>query len=664
MNGVPGIFDSTSHSAQMRAVSVDIGHRYQVLKFLGHGANSTVWQAVDRQCGVDVAVKRYVPAVGDRAGNFYREVKTLLRLRSSRIAALLNLFEASSGARYLFLDYCPGGTLRAALNGARRHGDRCSPDRAFEIAGQLAEALSDAHREGVIHRDVKPENVLFDVRENRPLAGTAKAKLVDFGIAGLSRSVVLHAALSGTDISGTPAYMAPEQFAGCSTPFSDWYSLGVVLFELLHGRRPFEGGIPELAKQHLYTEPVFHACLDGRQVEILASLLSKDPEDRTAGRVGLLGWRDSGDPPSTTFPPAHRNSNAITARYLAKFGSGQTRISIPDHATTGRHCVGKSVCCLTVSRDCGPAYLVGSAVGIWRFRAADGSPQGVWASSPANAIAVDAVGGVWLASTNRVEHRSGDEPAPWRQFALLPEPILALAPSMDGRRCAALTNRALYGFDSRGGAWAWRSPLTCLGLTARTIDPGILRAVDSGGWLVARSGDEPAVLSIDPRGKLVHATPLPGACRELESHASDRGWLTLLEVSGESRLAFIHPESRSIGYEGRLPNLRCATSNFDATIYAIDARGELLRRTRRTAESGCPLERSAIASWRSHGPIIPSDAVPRSMVATADSVACLADYKSASWIFWWKPTVRDVTTNVSNVGAREVLGLASHEEIQ
>lgn len=182
------------------------------------------------------------------------------------------------GEYYIAMEYVPGGTLKDRIVGEGPLG----LDETIAVAGQLADALSAAHAKGVVHRDIKPHNVL--------LAGGGIVKVADFGIARAASSPSVTAA---SVILGTAAYMSPEQAKGePATPESDLYSLGVVLYEMLTGRVPYEAQTPvAVAVKHVSepprlpseTNPHVPAGLN----DITAKLLAKKPEDRYASAAAV-----------------------------------------------------------------------------------------------------------------------------------------------------------------------------------------------------------------------------------------------------------------------------------------------------------------------------------------------------------------------------------------
>jgi serine/threonine-protein kinase len=210
-------------------------------------------------------------------------LRALFRLSHARVVRIVNLMEAPGGARHLILEYCPGGSLRVHLSRARRAGRRCPPPRARELGRQLADGLAAAHALGLAHRDLKPENVLFDAAGPGLYGGTAGVKLADFGLAkALRADPPPDGALPS--ISGSPAYMAPEQFTGACHAASDLYALGVILYELLHGAPPFAGGPGELARHHLYDPPAIDPHVRPEWRALLAELLAKEPAARPSAR--------------------------------------------------------------------------------------------------------------------------------------------------------------------------------------------------------------------------------------------------------------------------------------------------------------------------------------------------------------------------------------------
>jgi eukaryotic-like serine/threonine-protein kinase len=220
-----------------------LGGRYRIGALLAAGGMGEVWAARDLLLDRPVAVKVLGGALaGDgRAGErLRREARAAGRLDHPNIARVLDLGE-HDGRPYLVMELLEGESLAARIDRA----GPMAPAEAARVVAAVADALQAAHSAGVVHRDVKPGNVF--------LTSGGEVKVLDFGIA----SAAGEAALTTGDLLGTAAYLAPERALGRpATPAADLYSLGVVLYELLAGRRPFEGGSDiELAMAQVNARP-------------------------------------------------------------------------------------------------------------------------------------------------------------------------------------------------------------------------------------------------------------------------------------------------------------------------------------------------------------------------------------------------------------------------
>jgi eukaryotic-like serine/threonine-protein kinase len=202
---------------------------YQLLEHLGAGGMAEVYRAHDPRLGRDVALKLVRPALLGRdpqaLERFTREARTLARLNHPQIVAVFDYGE-HEGRPYLVLDYVAGGTLKTLPR-------PLDVQTAASLLAPIAHALAYAHGEGVIHRDVKPANILLRASQ-RPL-------LSDFGIAQLIAGDGQSNLTGSGMVVGTPQYMAPEQWHGKAVPASDCYALGVVFYELVTGQLPFSG---------------------------------------------------------------------------------------------------------------------------------------------------------------------------------------------------------------------------------------------------------------------------------------------------------------------------------------------------------------------------------------------------------------------------------------
>ncbi len=206
-----------------------LGGRYRLVELLGQGGMATVYRATDAQLGRDVAVKVLRPEYGrdpDFIARFRLEAQSVASLSSPNIV-IVHDFGMDTAGPYIVMDLVPGEDLATVL---RRVGT-LPPTQAARIASEVARALAAAHARGIVHRDIKPGNIL--------LAKDGRVLVTDFGIARALAEAQM--TLPGMTM-GSVQYMSPEQARGePATERSDIYSLGVVLFEMLAGRRPFEG---------------------------------------------------------------------------------------------------------------------------------------------------------------------------------------------------------------------------------------------------------------------------------------------------------------------------------------------------------------------------------------------------------------------------------------
>src|SRR5213082_1767144 len=192
--------------------------RYRPLKPLGSGGSGSVWLARDEQTGLDVALK-IVPREGKAGARAEREAEAAARLRHPNCQRAYG-FGRDSQHVYIAYEYTPGRTFREAL----RAGD-LDDATAIESAVQMLEGLAHAHARGIVHRDVKPSNVLLADGDR------VSVRLLDFGLARLPQAETLTAV---GDVPGTLAYIAPERLAGQpATPAADVWAVGVLLWESL-----------------------------------------------------------------------------------------------------------------------------------------------------------------------------------------------------------------------------------------------------------------------------------------------------------------------------------------------------------------------------------------------------------------------------------------------
>ncbi len=248
--------------------------RYRPLRPLGRGGSGSVWLARDERTGLEVALK-IVPREGKRASRAAREMEAASRLRHPRCVRAYD-FGGDTGHVYIAYEYVHGHTLRETMRSGRL------TDRdAIEAAAQVLEALAHAHRLGIVHRDVKPSNVLVeDVPE-------ISVRLLDFGLAQFDEADTLTAV---GDVPGTLAYIAPERLSGGeATAASDIWSVGVMLWEALVGQHPFWGvPLPQVAAAiEAGAKPIASQRPDLSQplVDAVTGALATDPARRPSAET-------------------------------------------------------------------------------------------------------------------------------------------------------------------------------------------------------------------------------------------------------------------------------------------------------------------------------------------------------------------------------------------
>lgn len=253
--------------------------RYRIVRALGQGALGQVFAALDESADRAVAIKRLALPMGDDGqalaearSRFLTEAEATRRLQHRDIAAVLDAGE-TRGQAWIVMALAPGVNLDRYAQAARRLPEPV----VLRIAQRLADALAHAHGTGLIHRDIKPSNVIVDWASD-------SMKLTDFGLA---RTLDAQATRSGL-VLGSPAYLAPEQLGGAPADVrSDLYALGVLMFELLCGRRPFDADTLGALLQQVAQAPVpdLRALAPGlppAAAHLVMALLGKRAADRPA----------------------------------------------------------------------------------------------------------------------------------------------------------------------------------------------------------------------------------------------------------------------------------------------------------------------------------------------------------------------------------------------
>jgi hypothetical protein len=323
----------------MRSVNqTRIDGRYTIERPLGSGGMAEVFLAHDGVLDRDVALKVLMSQYrGDEEfyERFGREARSAASLSHPNIVSIFDRGETPDGTCYIAMEYVSGGTLKERLD----ERGPMEPQRALAVASQVAEALWAAHERGVVHRDIKPHNIL--------VTDMGHLKVTDFGIARAASAATISATNA---VFGTAGYLSPEQALGePATPRSDLYSLGIVLYEMLTGVVPYRADNPVAVCMKHVTEPLtpprrLDPTIPEAVDALVVKMLSKDPADRPASASELLddieGVRKGVTPPAPTprtgtprlgvrkkAAPAVATAGATTANGTAAGGPQRSRFT-------------------------------------------------------------------------------------------------------------------------------------------------------------------------------------------------------------------------------------------------------------------------------------------------------------------------------------------------
>jgi serine/threonine-protein kinase len=268
-------------------VGVELGG-FRVTRLLAQGGMGLVYEAVHDAIGRRAAVKVLKPEIANDAAwtrRFLAEARVLGALKHRNLIEILNFGKTPDGREFLMMEFLDGEPLDYYLS----EQGPLIPSVALGIIDQVLNGLSEAHKKGVVHRDLKPSNIYL-LREHN---GETLVKVLDFGLARLEPVSMVGGVITVPDsvrgvsiVAGTPEYIAPEQAKGLAvTPAADLYSLGIVLFEMLAGRLPFEDtGLNRLLMQHINSPPpmlgTFVENLPEGLEQLVDMLLAKEPTDR------------------------------------------------------------------------------------------------------------------------------------------------------------------------------------------------------------------------------------------------------------------------------------------------------------------------------------------------------------------------------------------------
>jgi serine/threonine protein kinase len=293
------VTDPDEPTRAMPAAAV-VGGRYRLDRLVGRGGTAEVWQATDTQLDRQVALKLVTAAHDESAARAADEARTLAQLSHPALVQVYDAGTDTSGRPWVVMEFVEGQTLSEAI--------RSKPlpvQRIAAIGGAVAEALAHVHARNMVHRDVKPANVL--------LGTDGTVKLTDFGIARL----VDAAKVTSTGLMvGTASYLSPEQVAGEPVgPPTDVYALGLLLLESLTGTREYDGPAVEAAMARLSRSPVVPASVPAGWSELLRAMTARDAANRPTADAVATALRSlaAGETVTTVLapPPETQRTTAL-----------------------------------------------------------------------------------------------------------------------------------------------------------------------------------------------------------------------------------------------------------------------------------------------------------------------------------------------------------------
>ena len=306
-----------------------IQSRYLVKRVLGQGGMGRVYQAEQVSLKRPIALKVLLGEDKQSVARFQREAERAAKLNHLRIVTIYDFGRLDEGGFFIAMEHVPGPTLKDLLK-----SERLTVPRALQLGMQIAEGLQVAHQAGIIHRDVKPANIIVQAGD--------QIKLLDFGIARAQDS---QTHLTQSDqVFGTPKYMAPEQWGvGAVSEQTDLYALGIVLYEMLSGRAPFSASAPpSLMRMHLEEPPPplrsLRPGIPPSVERLVLRALEKQPEQRQRNMAELIGELqaalESRDEKTEASKPDPLVGQVIQGRYrverpLNKSDSGQAPPAVP-----------------------------------------------------------------------------------------------------------------------------------------------------------------------------------------------------------------------------------------------------------------------------------------------------------------------------------------------
>jgi hypothetical protein len=517
-----------------------VEERYRLIRLLGAGGEAAVWLAEPLNGGEPVALKYF------NSGPGLQELAHALALKHPNLVRVLDYCYLPDGGAYLVYEFAAGGSLREWLEprGA------CPPAEALAIARDILRGLDHLHGRGLVHGDIKPENILRHTRESEPCVHL----VADFGSAK-----AIDARRSGRELAGSAAYMAPELFTDTFSAASDLYSVGVLLYEMIAGRRPFEGDIAALARAHLGTPPPpLPAGTPPAIAAFTALLLEKDPRRRlesAARGVRAIDLLLDPDTPCTMPLPAAAPVPIATlappapARGLSPLARSRFPFSIR------RAWIGDGPAPLAVL-DLGSHLELHEVGRGYQHRMI---PRLGPVEALSDSLLVTSAGGTvlrWFPSRGETSIVVSGQPR-----------VLALSLSPDGQTLALATDRHIVFRALRSGEErTFPAPAAGVGSQLAWVDAQRL-AVTAGAlrpsiYLYTFDGPSDAIIE------------LPGALFEGPSHGRALIWVTAARES-DRRFVAVSMDSRGQWREWALPADTCSVTHAPCGVLLQSMRGRL-----------------------------------------------------------------------------------------
>ncbi len=416
-----------------------IGGKYEVIRLLGVGGMGAVYEARNKWTGRHVAIKRLLPAFNanaDLVRRFMQEAQAATQIAHPHIVDVLDMGqEPTDGSLYIVQEFLQGMDLRSLQ--AQR--ERFPPGEAISLLMPIMDALAAAHAHGIIHRDVKPENIFLTQGSD----GAIVPKLIDFGVSKVTMTGADDRSKTKTGVAvGTPDYMAPEQARGDTTvdPRADVWAIGVVLYELLCGRPPYLAATANLVIAKIITEPpprieTFAPDVPPALAAIVHRALEPNRDERYGNMLELMSALDaSGLCPEI---PRARTESGRMRMSLANIGVPHPVVPSDTAVDLRAPASPRGISGATLKAPSSVATLDGGIAGQRSHRARPG--RGVLIAVGIVGFALLAVGGAWIgfrsgirsapaASSHTTTTRAANtiSPAPITPPLVAPHPTVAL----------------------------------------------------------------------------------------------------------------------------------------------------------------------------------------------------------------------------------------------